>query len=292
MGMDWGPHQAREGQSRATGARHHGGGPPPPYEQRAFTVGNVVGEALSLYRRFFVHFASIALAVYLVTSLISALVTVPDSDAVKALIAIVSVVLSIVGFCFVQGALTWAVDDVRDGRVDVTYRELLDKTRERVPGIFGTALMIALVLGVGGALIVIVFAELGVLALGVIIVVVAALFFVTRWVVAIPITVLERLGPFDALRRSWSLVRGHGGRAFLIIIVTGLISGFAAAILNGILSALLSGFLQVWIASTIVNGLTTPFAALSWTLTYFHLRPAAATTTMATIPAGAAYSEE
>jgi hypothetical protein len=290
MGMDWGPHQAREEASRRPAGHHHGGGSPPSYEQRAFTVGNVVGESLSLYRRFFVYFASISLAVYAVTSLINAFATVPDSNAAAAAIAIVGIVVSIVGFCFVQGALTWAVDDVRDGRVDVTYAQLIGKTRERVPGIFGTALMIGLILGAGGSLIVIVCAELGLLAVGVIVVVVAALFFVTRWVVAIPVTVLEDLGPFDALRRSWTLVRGRGGQAFLIIIVTGLISGIAGAVLNGIVSAALSGFLRIWLSSTIVNGFTTPFAALSWTLMYFHLRPATSTAAPA-IPAGAAYTD-
>lgn len=263
-----------------------------PYEQRDFTVGNVVGSALELNRRFFVHFTTIALAVFLVTNLLAALATVPSGVTTAGLLAIAAAIAGIVGFFSVQGALTVAVDDVRDGSVDTGWRQLTERTRERLPHLVGVAFLVGLTVAGGGGLVVLAAYAGGVTWLGAIVAVVGALFLFTRWSLVTPIVVLEQAGPVTAMRRSWSLVRGHGGRVFLIILVTGLMAGVATAILRAILDSALSGFVAVWLSSTVANVLTTPFVALSWTLMYYHLRrPGPDRVPAPALPAGAAYTE-
>lgn len=291
MGMDWGPHQARE-EPRRPVAHHVGGGPPRPYEQRAFTIGNIVGEAFELYQRFFVYFVTVAAAVFFATDLVSALAILPSSDTAAASILIAGIVISIVGFYAVQGALTVAVEDVRDGRVDVGGRRLVARTRQRLPDLACAGFLIGLLLAVGGFVVYVIGAAAGVPWLGVIVALVGIVFFVTRWSIVTPVVVLENVGPIVGLRRSWGLVRGHSWRAFFIILVTGLIAGISAGILRAIIGAFLSGFPDAWLTSAVANSLTTPFVALAWTLMYFHLRPATAPPATPEIPAGAAYRDE
>jgi len=294
MGMDWGPHQAREERPRRiAAARFDGGGPLRPYEQRAFTIGNVVGESLSLYRRFFLYFSSIALAVFLVTSLVGALALLPDNDTTAAVIIVAGILVGIVGFYFVQGALALAVDDVRDGHVDLSPRELVFRAARRVPSLFALGLFVGIVLGIPSYAVLYASGKLGLHTLGVLVVAAVDLFFVTRWVIATPIVVLDGLGPVEGVLRSWSLVRGHGVRVVSILFITLVMAAIGALVLSAVLSALLSDFLYVWLGSAVVNGLTTPFLALAWTLMYFHLRPlpSAAPSAATAIPAGAAYTD-
>jgi hypothetical protein len=267
------------------------GGSPPPYEQRELTVGNVVGEALELYRRFFVRFFSIAFVVFLATNLLTALAGVPANDVASGVIAVLAGIAGIVGFFFVQGALTLATDDVRDGSVDTGMRELVRASRERLPALAGTSLLIGIVLGVGGAIVVIATSALGAIWLGVLLVLPVFLFLLARWSLVTPIVMLERGSGFGAIQRSSSLVKGHGGSVFWIIVVTGVLAGVATAVIRALIQAVLSGFLAVWLTSTIANAVTTPFVALAWTLMYFHLRRPEPTLLPRTVPAGAAYTE-
>ena len=51
-----------------------------------------------------------------------------------------------------------------------------------------------------------------------------------------PAVVLERLGPFDAISRSWQLIKGAWLEVFLVVFVAGLISGLPGGAVSGGLS--------------------------------------------------------
>lgn len=228
---------------------------------------------------------------FLATNLITALGTVPANDVTAGVITVVGVVAGLVAFFFVQGALTLRADDVRDGSVDTEARELFGRSRERLPALVGIGFLMALMLGVGGAIVVIAASFVGAAWVGVLIVLAVALFLLTRWSLATPIVVLESGSGFGALERSSSLVKGHGTGVFRIIFVTGLVALFATVIIEAIVQSALSGFLAVWLTSTIANALTTPFVALAWTLMYFHLRRPKPGVLPHAVPAAAAYTE-
>lgn len=141
------------------------------------------------------------------------------------------------------------------------YRAVLHRLGA-VVGVAGLLLLIAIgfFVAVGGLLVVSVLA-LGSAGAGLAIVVVpvavvAALVLYTRWLFATPIVMLEGIGPVDAMRRSWNLVRGSTMRIFGITLLVGLITGILSAIVTGLLS-LTTGF-----GDTSVQLVTSQLAAL------------------------------
>ncbi len=221
------------------------------------TVGGVLSEAFALYRRFFARFFLTAAAVFVVLNLFSAIAADAGADADDALAAfwgLVGLVVALVGSLWVQGALTATVANVRDGRAE----EDIESTYRRVRPTLIPLLLAGVLAGIG-------------ILLGFILLIVPGLILLTRWVLVTPAVVLERLGPTEALRRSWNLVRGHSWTAFGVIVVTLVISAIAQVIFVGVF-AFLPDFLQNWIGGLVANSLVTPFVALCWTLMYFHLR--------------------
>ncbi len=221
------------------------------------TVGGVLSEAFALYRRFFARFFLTAAAVFVVLNLFSAIAADAGADADDALAAfwgLVGLVVALVGSLWVQGALTATVANVRDGRAE----EDIESTYRRVRPTLIPLLLAGVLAGIG-------------ILIGFILLIVPGLILLTRWVLVTPAVVLERLGPTEALRRSWNLVRGHSWTAFGVIVVTLVISAIAQVIFVGVF-AFLPDFLQNWIGGLVANSLVTPFVALSWTLMYFHLR--------------------
>lgn len=261
------------------------------YEQREFTIGNVVGESLSLYRQFFVRFFLVALAVYAIVELPTAEANTVGSDKARALWLIGSIIVDIVGFALIQAALVVAVDDVRDGHIDNSFLGTFERAQDRVPQLVGLSVLLGLSIGVLSGVLVIVGAAAHVTGLGIAVAVILTVFLFTRWSLATPLVVLETLGPWSAMKRSWNLVRGHSFRALLLFIVSGIMVVIAIVIVGGILSAILGhGFVGTWVSSTVSSAVGGPFIALVFALAYFHLRGSDAGAPEPIV--GAAYREE
>jgi hypothetical protein len=225
------------------------------------TVGGVLDQSFALYQRFFWRFVATAAVVFAVLDLLSALGTTASDAAGQVLLLLIGIVVSIVGTYWVQGALTEAVRDVRDGRIDTTIGELYRRTQPRLP-----ALIVAGIL-----------AALGIV-LGLVLLIVPGLYLLTRWVLIIPVIVIEGRSAGESFTRSSQLTEGHRWTVLGIVVVTLLIYLIAGAIVSGILSALLPDFLGVWLGSLAVHCLFTPLLALAWTTMYFELAQPAAET--------------
>jgi hypothetical protein len=118
-----------------------------PYERREFTAGNVVGETLALYRRFFIRFSSIGLVVYLVINLPTALAVTTNSDTARALWLVIAAVFAFVGSFWLSGAFAVQVDDARDGKIDIPLLQLFGRTRERLPYLAAAGVLFGLAAG-------------------------------------------------------------------------------------------------------------------------------------------------
>lgn len=228
------------------------------------TVGEILGEAWGLYTKFFRRFFIIAAVVYLVVNLVSALVATAfgHGAGVTILLAPISAVVSIVGTFWLQGALVYAVDDVRDGRIDTTVQQVFERVRPYLT----TLIFAGLLAGLG-------------IVLGFILLIVPGCILLTWWCLIAPVIVLEGKPIGEAFSRSRELVRGYGWTVFGAVIVA--IIGTAVA--SGLIQAIFSGlgrFLRTWIGGTIASSVTGPFLAVTLTLLYFKLRelrePAAA----------------
>jgi hypothetical protein len=228
------------------------------------SAGSVIGQAWELYKAHWRHLLSIAFLVYV---LIAALTLVLVA-LLGPLGAVLAGFVSVAGVFWLQGALVVAVEDVRDGRADLSIRQTLDRMRTRINTLSLAALAVLLALIVAGFLI-----FFGFLALILPGLVLLALFIwiAVRWIVMVPVIMLEGRGVFGALDRSAELVRGHWWSAFGVVLITILIQLGVGIAVSAVLYPLpnwASDFFGQLVSAT----LTAPFTALAWTITYYELR--------------------
>ena len=221
------------------------------------TIGVVLGEAWTLFTRFFARFFVIGLVVFATVNLAYALVVeaiAEDADAATAVLGFVGIATAVIGTTWLQGAFVYAVQDARDGSFDSTVGEVFSRVKP--------ALVPLLVAGL--------LAGLGI-AIGFMLLVVPGLFLLTIWAVIAPVIVVERTGALDAFGRSRELVRGHGWTVFAIVLITGLLAAVASGILQTVFS-FLPRFLEILVGGTIAQAVVSPFVAIALAITYFRLR--------------------
>jgi len=220
------------------------------------TVGGVLGESWKLYTRFFTRFFLVAAIVYFVVNLLNAILgsLIGSSASIAALVVLITFVVSLVGTFWLQGALVYAVDDVRDGRVDSSIGELFERVRPHL----GTLILTGIVAGFG-------------VAIGLVLLIVPGLILLTWWCLIVPVIVLEGKAAGEAFTRSRALVRGHGWTVFGIVVITAIASAIASGLIQSIFS-FLGAFLRYWIGGAIASAIVGPFFAVALTVTYFELR--------------------
>jgi hypothetical protein len=220
------------------------------------TVGGILGESWRLYTKFFTRFFLVALIVFLIVNLVNAVLgsVLGSSTGIAVLLALITTVISLVGTFWLQGTLVYAVDDVRDGRIDSSIQELFERVRPYLWTLIGAGIL----------------AGLGI-ALGFVLLIVPGLILLTWWCLITPVIVLEKKAVGESFSRSRELVRGHGWTVFGIVIISAILIGIASGVIQGIFS-FLPNFWRYWIGGSIANAIVDPFLAVALTLTYFELR--------------------
>jgi tetrahydromethanopterin S-methyltransferase subunit G len=224
------------------------------------SVGEILSESWALYTRFFWRLVATAAVVFVALDLIGAILySLARNSAVGGLFfGLLSVLVTLVGSFWVQGALVEAVQDVRDGKIDSTIGELYSRVGPRLPALIAAGVL----------------AAIGIV-IGLILFIVPGLFLLTRWCLIVPAIVLEEKSAGDSFGRSNELVKGASWPVFGVIIVTGLMSGIASLLIKGIFSAIFNPFFSTWIGGLIANSIVVPFVAAAWTLMYFKRAEAA-----------------
>jgi hypothetical protein len=212
----------------------------------------VIGEAWALYKAHWRHLLTFSFTVYLAVAVIGALL----AAALTWLGALLAALLSLVAVFWLQAALVKAVDDVRDGRADLSLGETFAAAQEHL-----TAVIVAGIL-----------AAIGII-LGLILLIVPGLVLMTWWAVIIPTIVLENRSAGESFTRSRELVRGYGWSVFgVIVLVILLLIGFQ--IVLGLVLTPLADWLQSFVSQIVSGTLTAPFIAVVLTLLYLRLRAA------------------
>ena len=212
----------------------------------------VIGEAWGLFKAHWRHLVPIALVVYVAIAIVGLLLTL----LLGWFGALLGAVVSLVGVFWVQGALVTAVEDIRDGRADLS----LGDTFRRVQPQLGAIVVAGLLAGLG-------------IVAGLLLLIVPGLVLMTWWVLVIPVVVLERTAATAAFGRSRELVRGYGWNVFGVIVLTILLLLGFEIVLSIALSPL-DDWLRAFVSNVVSGSLTSPFIALVWTLLYFRLRQA------------------
>jgi hypothetical protein len=219
--------------------------------------GAIIGEAWRLYREHWRHFLPIALVVYIILGVVTLLLSL----LLGVLGGVIGSILGIIGVFWLQGALTEAVADVRDGRADLSLSETFQRVRPRLWSIVGAGIL----------------AGLGILV-GFILLIVPGLYLLTIWSLIIPVIVLEGRPAMESFGRSRQLVSGNGWNVFGVIVLTILIVIAISIVVSLLLIWIPGDAFRSFVQSVVQNTLAYPFMALAATLMYFALaRPATAT---------------
>ncbi len=215
-------------------------------------LSGVLGEAWALYRRFAPHFILISFAIYLVIAAINALL----SWAAGSIGAAIGLIFSMFGMFLLQAALVKAVQDVRDGRVDLD-----------LGGTISAAIPFLVPVAIASIL-----ASIGI-AIGLALIIAPGLILLTFWSLLVPEIVIGGAGPLDSFGRSWRTVRGYAWHVFGTYILVFLILVAGEIVISAILIALPFGW-RSFISDLVVDTLVAPFIATVVTLIYYRLTAA------------------
>jgi hypothetical protein len=210
-------------------------------------AGAVVREAWRLYVAHWRHLVVLALAVYVLISLLVL--------ALALLIGPFAAFVSLAGVFWLQGVLVKAVEDIRDGRPDLSLRETVAAALPRLNQLTAAGLLASFAIGIGLLLLVI-----------------PGLILLTIWSLIVPAIVLERAGVFDSFARSRALVRGETWAVFSVVAMSMLLLVLGSFALGAAFSPIDPEWLEVIVLDLVSNSLFAPFAALAWTVMYFELR--------------------
>ncbi len=215
-------------------------------------LSGVLGEAWAMYRRHAAHFILISFVIYLAVAVVTALL----SWGAGTLGAFVGLIFSVFGMFLLQAALVKAVQDVRDGRVDLDLKATISAALPYV----GPAAVAGILASIG-------------IAIGFVLIIVPGLILLTFWSLIVPWIVIGGAGAFESFGRSWRTVRGYGWNVFGTFVLVFLILIVGEIVLSTILLALPYGW-RSFIANVVAGTLVAPFTATVVTLIYYRLAAA------------------
>ena len=214
-------------------------------------LSGVLGEAWTYYKRFAAHFLVIAFVIYVAAGIVAALLGLAGSIGL-----FLGWIVSVVAAFLVQAALVKAVQDVRDGRVDLN----LGETVSAALPFLGTVIIASILAGIG-------------IAIGFVLIIVPGLILLTFWSLIVPSIVVGGEGVFSSFSKSWRTVRGYAWHVFGTYVLVFLIL-IVFDIVIGLILLFLPGAARNAISSIVSGTLVAPFLALVVTLVYYRLTAA------------------
>jgi hypothetical protein len=202
-----------------------------------------------MYKAHASHLLTIAFVVYLLTAVIQAVFT----GLLGVVGALLAAVISIAAGFVLQATLVKAVEDVRDGRADLSFGETLQAALPALGRVALASILAGLAIGIGLVLLI-----------------APGLFLLTIWCLIVPVIVLEGAGTTAAFGRSRQLVRGFGWQVFGTLVLVFVVM-LAVNLVLGIIFAALPTAATNFLSSIVSGTLVSPFLALVLTLGYFRL---------------------
>ena len=215
-------------------------------------LSGVLGEAWGYYRRFAGHFLLIAFAIYVGAAIIAALLGLAGSFGL-----FLGWIVSLIAAFLVQAALVKAVQDVRDGRVDLNLGETVSAALPYLAPVIAASILA----GIG-------------ISIGFVLLIIPGLILLTFWSLIVPSIVIGGEGVFSSFSKSWRTVRGYAWHVFGTYVLVFLILIVFDIVLGLILLPLHSLVARNFISSVISGTVVAPFLALVVTLVYYRLTAA------------------
>ena len=211
-------------------------------------LSGVLGEAWQMYRRFAAHLLTIAFIIYVAAAIVAGLLSLAGIFG-----SLLAEIVDLFAAFLLQAALVKAVQDVRDGRADLSIGETVSGATPYIWSVAAASILAGIAI-----------------TIGLVLIIVPGLWLITIWAVIIPVIVIERSGALSSFGRSRQLVRGHGWHVFGTLVLVFII----LIVVNIILGIIFSALPLVWRngLSTVVSGtLISPYIALVVTLIYYRL---------------------
>jgi hypothetical protein len=212
-------------------------------------LSGVLDEAWRMYKAHARHLLTIAFVIYLAAAVIAALLSLAGGT----LGAVLGSLVEIVAAFLLQATLVKAVQDVRDGRVDMSIGETVRAATPYLGAVAGASILAGIAI-----------------TIGLILIIVPGLYLITIWAVIVPVIVLEQSGALASFGRSQQLVRGHGWHVFGTLVLVYIIL-LAVNLILGLIFTALPNVLGNGLSSVISGTLIAPFLALVVTLVYYRL---------------------
>lgn len=201
-----------------------------------------------MYRAHARHLLTIAFVIYLVAAIVQALF-----GLLGVFGELLAFVVSVIAAFLLQAALVKAVEDVRDGRVDLSLTDTVQAARPAVARVAGASILASIAI-----------------AIGLILLIAPGLYLLTIWCLIVPVIVLEQAGIGAAFDRSRELVKGYGWQVLGTLILVFLVLLVTSIVIALVFSALPDAAANS-IGSIVSGTLVSPFLALVLTLGYFRL---------------------
>jgi hypothetical protein len=217
-------------------------------------ISGVLGEAWRIYRAHTAHLLAIAFVFYLVTAVIVGLLYLTGSYVGL----LVGDIVELFATFLLQATLIKAVQDVRDGRADLSFGETVSSAWPYILPVAAASILAGIAI-----------------TIGLILIIVPGLILITIWAVIIPVIVLERSGPIASFGRSRQLVRGNGWPVFGTLVMLFIIE-FVVSIVLGIVFGALPRVVGHGLSTVIAGTIVAPFIAVTVTLIYYRLAAAQA----------------
>jgi len=215
---------------------------------KRIAVGNVINETFSVYGANLGPLVGSALVVFIIVGIIAGIL-----DAAGGVILnILATIVLLAGEALYVGFVVKLVEDVRDGRRDMTMGDLFSAAAPSILSLIAFGILF----GIG-------------VAIGLVLIIIPGLILITIWSVGAPAIVSEGAGPIAAFGRSWRLVKGSGWSVFGALIVTLIIVVLVRFVLLAIAAGIGNGAIVV--ASILAGALTAPIFAIAVTVMFFDL---------------------
>jgi hypothetical protein len=213
-------------------------------------LSGVLSEAWALYKRHAAHFILISFVIYLAIAVVTALLSL----ALGSFGAIIGAVLSLFGTFLLQAALVKAVQDARDGRIDLDLRATLSAALPFVGAVAIAGILASIAIGIGFVLIII-----------------PGLILLTFLSLIVPEIVIGGASWSESFERSWRTVRGYAWHVFGTYVLVFIIMIVAEFVVGLILLALPNAA-RNFISDIVVGTLVAPWLAAVVTLVYDRLK--------------------
>lgn len=217
---------------------------------KRISVGEVISETFSIYGQNLGALLGSAIVVFIVVGLLAGIL----QSTGGLILVLLATAVRLAGQALYTGFVVKLVEDVRDGRRDLGVGDLFSAASPFILPLIGFGILFGLGVSIGFLLLI-----------------VPGLILLTFWSVGAPAIVVEGIGPVDAFRRSWQLVRGDAWAVFGTLLVVLLIVIVIGVVLSAIANPIGNGEASTWIASIISTTITAPIFAIAVTVLYYDL---------------------